>query len=325
MAIRTNIYTVDWSVSPRVIWIDISQTEGNVQDLYDTIKHYEAIYDGIDEPILGDAGGSEPLSDILFNTITVSLFNAVYAFADRPGPDWVICDMKGGNIVSFTDESRTTALYPRMPTAYVSADRTASSSGTLITTAGDAAKSYMLSEAGDILITLGAIESGDYTDTQTHDESYLEISETSTGFNVDFIFTAEADDIPRTFQFQGRYQGNPSHVVRLQAYNHETSTYEYLTAVSGSNQLESSTTDYFKEFILNGNHINPATNEIIIKIIHSSPGSTSHRLWIDKVNIVTGLTSSGGSLTPEQAAQLDAIYNSTELKLLTKALWLALK
>jgi len=134
VAIRTDIYTVDWDESPRVIWIDISETEGNVQDLYDTIKHYEVLVDGIDEPILGDAGGKEVIdvSAGLSNTITVSLFNAVYAFADRPGPSWVVCNMKGGNIVAFTDITRVTPLYPRKPTAYVSADRSASSSGTLI-------------------------------------------------------------------------------------------------------------------------------------------------------------------------------------------------
>ena len=134
MAIRTDIYTIDWDSSPRIIWIDISVTIGNVQDLYDTIKYYEAVTTGMDDDRLGDAGGKEEIdSDAgVSNTITVSLFNTVYAFADRPGPSWVVCNMKGGNIVAFTDETRATPLYPRKPTAYVSADRSASSSGTLI-------------------------------------------------------------------------------------------------------------------------------------------------------------------------------------------------
>jgi hypothetical protein len=136
MAIRTDIYTIDWDSSPRIIWIDISETEGNVQDLYDSIKYYESIFDGVDEPILGDAGGKETIDTGVANTITVSLFNTLYAFADRLGPTCVICNMKGGNIVAFTDETRTTPIYPRMATNYVSADRTASSSGTLITTGG---------------------------------------------------------------------------------------------------------------------------------------------------------------------------------------------
>jgi hypothetical protein len=101
MAIRTDIYSVDWSQSPRIVWIDISVTEGNAQDLYDTLRHLEAIQ--IDEDPIVDAGGWEPLGDNKFVGITVSLFNAQYAFADRPGPDWVICNMSNGNVVAFTD------------------------------------------------------------------------------------------------------------------------------------------------------------------------------------------------------------------------------
>ena len=135
MAIRTDIFTIDWDVSPRVIWIDISETEVSAQDLYDTCKHLEALYSGVDEPAICDAGGWEPVGD-LFVGITVSLFNAVYAFAARPGPAWVICNMTGGNVVAFEDETRTVEIYPRKPTAYVSADRTASSAATLISGSG---------------------------------------------------------------------------------------------------------------------------------------------------------------------------------------------
>ena len=41
--------------------------------------------------------------------------------------------------------------------------------------------------------------------------------------------------------------------------------------------------------------------------------------------ILVAIASAGGSLTPEQAQWLEDIYNSTDKKLLTKALWLALK
>ena len=130
MAIRTDIFSVDWSVSPRLIWIDIAQTEVSAQDLYDTCKHLEALPSGMDEPPLCDAGGWEPLGLGVFVGITVSLFNALYAFADRPGPEWVICNMTGGNVAGFEDDTREVEIYPRYPTAYVSADRTASSSAT---------------------------------------------------------------------------------------------------------------------------------------------------------------------------------------------------
>lgn len=128
MSIRTDIYTIDWSVNPRVIWIDIAQTEASVQDMYDTVRHLEPL--NMSEPPLTDAGGKEPLGGGVLVGITVSLFDAVYAFADRPGPDWVICNMTGGNVVAFEDVTRTVEIYPRKPTSYVSADRSSSSSAT---------------------------------------------------------------------------------------------------------------------------------------------------------------------------------------------------
>lgn len=130
MAIRTDIFSIDWEQSPRIIHIDGAYVEADAQDLYDTCKYLEAIYGGIDEDAIADAGGWEPLGSGVFVGITVSLFNAKYKFADMPGPDWVICNMTGGNVVGFTDATKTTTLYPREPSAYVSADRTASSAAT---------------------------------------------------------------------------------------------------------------------------------------------------------------------------------------------------
>lgn len=130
MAIRTDIISVDWSLSPRIIWIDISVTEVSAQDLYDTLRHLEALSNAMDEFPIVDAGGGEPLGSGVYVGLTVSLFNAKYAFAARPGPDWVVCNMSGGNVVAFTDSTKTTTIYPREPTAYVSADRTAASSAT---------------------------------------------------------------------------------------------------------------------------------------------------------------------------------------------------
>lgn len=130
MAIRTDVFYMDWTSSPRVIWIRDTFTEASAQDLYDTCRHYESISSGMDEPSLCNAGGHEPIGPGVKVGITVSLFNAVYAFEDRTGPDWVICNMAGGNVVAFTDSTRVTELYPRKATAFVSADRTASSSAT---------------------------------------------------------------------------------------------------------------------------------------------------------------------------------------------------
>jgi len=155
--------------------------------------------------------------------------------------------------------------------------------------AGQQIFSYVLTGDSAISVTLGSIGSGDYTDTLSHDENFLEIVETTTGYEVDFTFNSQPDQVPRSFQFQGRYQGNPAHVVNVYAYNHETLSFELITS-GGSSQLEHSTTDYLKEFTLNPNHVNPSNNEIIIKILHSSPGQITNRLWIDKINVVTSVT-----------------------------------
>jgi len=130
MAIRTDIFSIDWSQSPRIIWVNVAFTEVSAQDLYDTCRHLEALHTGMDEPSICDAGGWEPLGLGVKVGITVSLFNAQYAFVARPGPEWIICNMTGGNVVAFEDYERNVELYPRYPTSFVSADRTASSSAT---------------------------------------------------------------------------------------------------------------------------------------------------------------------------------------------------
>jgi len=166
---------------------------------------------------------------------------------------------------------------------------------------------YMVSGVGDVTVDLGSIDSGTYLDTQTHNETYLVIAETATGFSVDFTFRpSSGEEIPRLIQFQGRYQGNPSHVVHMEAYNDEASTWEILSAVSGVDELISSSTDYFKEFIISRNHINPATREVKIRILHDSPGSITHRLYIDKINIVTAEV----VLSLTEAGIAAAVWNS---------------
>ena len=130
MAIKTNIYSIDYTQSPRIIWIDISVTDADARDLYDTVTHLHAQSNAMDEPHIIDAEGLTKLDEAGNKVgITVILINATYAFAPRT--EWTICNMAGGNVVAFTKKDRLTSLYPRMATAYVSADRTSSVSGTL--------------------------------------------------------------------------------------------------------------------------------------------------------------------------------------------------
>ena len=130
MAVRTDIFSIDYTVSPRVIWIDISIQYASAIDLYDTVSYIHSQPEAMDEAHIIDAEGLTKLDEDGNKVgITVILINALYAFAPRT--NWIICNMQGGNVVAFTDITRSSTLYPRLPTAFVSADRTSSVSATL--------------------------------------------------------------------------------------------------------------------------------------------------------------------------------------------------
>lgn len=172
MAIRTDIFTIDWSVSPRLIWVDISVQVASVQDLYDTCRYLESQPDAMDEESIIDGAGGEPLGGGVNVGLTISLINAQYAFADRPGPTWVTCNMSGGNVVAFSDADKTTEIYPRYPTAYVSADRTASSAATSL----DSVWSELIDagyDAKQILQMLAAVLAGTVSGVGTTTETFV--------------------------------------------------------------------------------------------------------------------------------------------------------
>ncbi len=129
MAIRSDI-TIDWESSPRVITVAAPSVEITIQDLVDTCRDHEDRPVNMDRPILIDAAGKEPLGGIVYVGVTATLQNAVIAFEARGGPTWILCKISGGNVVAVDDVGAD--IDPRLPTAYVTVDRTASSSATLL-------------------------------------------------------------------------------------------------------------------------------------------------------------------------------------------------
>ena len=125
--IRTDL-SVDWAASPRIITVAAPSTELTIQDLHDTCRSLEAQYFGIDEPKLIDSAGKEPLGGGVQVGLTATLQNAIVAFEARPGPEWVLCKITGGNLVA--KDLNGDNIDPRHPTAFVSADRASSSSAT---------------------------------------------------------------------------------------------------------------------------------------------------------------------------------------------------
>ncbi len=134
MTIRGDL-TVNWSVSPRIITVAAPSTEITIQDLLDTCRYLESRQSAMDDARLIDAAGKEFLGGTTYVGLTATLQNAVIAFEARLGPGWVLCAILGGNVVAVdtTKDPEDPDYYidPRMPTAYISVDRTASASATL--------------------------------------------------------------------------------------------------------------------------------------------------------------------------------------------------
>jgi hypothetical protein len=130
MAIRNDV-TITWYTSPRILTVASPSVEISIQEIVDTCRNFEDVTPGEVYEFLIDAAGKEPLGGTVQVGITATLNNAQIAFEARLGPDWTLCTIGGGNIVA-VDESGD-SLDPRKPTAFVSVDRAASSSATLIT------------------------------------------------------------------------------------------------------------------------------------------------------------------------------------------------
>ncbi len=128
MAIRSDIQ-IDWEQSPRIITVLAPSTALSMQDLVDSLRWLEAQTEAMDNPSIVDASGKENLGGGTKVGLTVKLLNAKVAFEARPGPDWILCSLDGGNLVA-VDEFGVD-IDARHPTAFVTIDRTSSASATL--------------------------------------------------------------------------------------------------------------------------------------------------------------------------------------------------
>ena len=131
-----NYLSVDFDVSPRIIWIDTSvSTSISVQNLIDTCSHISASAANMDDDILVESSGKEYLvaDGSVKVGLTVTLNNCKIGFVSLGGPDWVLCSLEGGNVVAVEDIYTDPRVYIPVihPTAYVSMERVSSSSATL--------------------------------------------------------------------------------------------------------------------------------------------------------------------------------------------------
>jgi len=128
MAVRNDL-VVDWGVSPRIITVLLPSTEITIQDLHDTCRAIEATPEAMNDAILIDTAGLENLGGGTKVGLTSTLQNALLAFEVRLGPEYIQCNVTGGNVVAI-DDLGASFLTPIHPTAFTQIVVTASSSAT---------------------------------------------------------------------------------------------------------------------------------------------------------------------------------------------------
>lgn len=135
MAFRPDVW-IDWNASPRIIWVSAPSTNILVQDIIDTCRVLEAeVSSGIVNPKLLEASGkaflyNDGLADY-YTGIVLKLTNAVIAFADRPGPDYIQCSVTGGDMIAV--DVNNLQINPIHPTAFTQIVISTSTAPTLVT------------------------------------------------------------------------------------------------------------------------------------------------------------------------------------------------
>ncbi len=112
------------------IVITIPDTEVTIQELINAIRDYEDELVNLDIPKIADCSGKEELGGGVYVGLTLKLIDWKLKFEDRPGPDYVVCNVRGGNLVAY-DTTLEEYVNPIQPASYVTVTLTSSSSATL--------------------------------------------------------------------------------------------------------------------------------------------------------------------------------------------------
>jgi len=114
----------------QIIEVEAPATEITMQELINGIRDFEDDNLGMSFAKIANASGKQDLGGGVLVGITVTLIDWKLKFEDRPGPDFIICNVTGGNLVRY-DTVLDQYTSPIEPAAYVTVTLTASSSATL--------------------------------------------------------------------------------------------------------------------------------------------------------------------------------------------------
>lgn len=135
--------------------------------------------------------------------------------------------------------------------------------------------------AASITIDVGAVVSGELSDTNYADGNEYVLSETAgtPGFRYRFTFEG-IENSGQEVRIRGYYDGTAGHTVNVEAWN--GSGFDVLGT------LPESVVPTFYAFTLSPGHTN--SGEVIIRIDHTSAGDTDHRLHLDHLYVLDGTT-----------------------------------
>lgn len=148
--------------------------------------------------------------------------------------------------------------------------------------------------ADSLHINTGSIDSGSLEDTKLDDGTFLILAEETgaPGFDYEFWFASvpdTAEDLK--INVNGYYEGNPVHVVRIQAWNFNQSQWDNLSEASTDFPSRSTEDSYQFE-------ISPASDYrdlgvVKIRIVHQTAGNPIHDfnidyLWLQAAGLMPG-------------------------------------
>lgn len=160
--------------------------------------------------------------------------------------------------------------------------------GTAWTNQGPAYASIELASADNktatsVAVANGTITTGTITNTLTVDGTYLEVNE-SGQFLIDFTFSGLGTrGPPAIVDIVGRYEGNPGHNVKLQAWNYVGLTWDDFTG--DAQDFPSAATDSDFRFAFPDLTSYSSGGQAIVRINHTSAATGTHDFFIDKISV----------------------------------------
>ena len=138
----------------------------------------------------------------------------------------------------------------------------------------------------DWVRTVGDNDGGVGSDTISVNGVYFATGETGSGTFLEVLgtFTLGANDVGRTLEIWGFYDGGGSHFINVEAWDNTTSEWEPIGEISMSDAVSK------LPFNLSPNYTNAGT--VLIRFIHGGgTGNPSHVFNVDKAQITASLPS----------------------------------